>query len=119
MTPDEARERFSDAHEGTLARGEQYAFEQLLASDPELQKEYDAFVQVVQATSELGEEKDPDLEVDLLPGLQARLRAQSGGRFYRDRFAQSPIHRAVPLWIVSALVLIVVLCWFAFDAGLF
>ena len=53
--------------------------------------------------------------------LQHKLRARSGGRFYRDRFSerrgmQSSL--AVVL-AVSALFVVAVACWFAYGAGWF
>ena len=116
MTPDEARELFSAASDATLARGEQHAFDEALAADAEVRDEYERFCKVVRATGELADDTG---DVDLLPGLQARLRARSGGRYYRDRFAQERPSRSLAVLGASAVVLVLAIPWFAFDADLF
>lgn len=104
MTADEARELFSDAYDGALAPEQKEAFEAALAADPELRAEYEALCETLDAAHGLAgdpelsgeaealrawESEDDDLEVpDLLGGVQAKIRERSGGRFYRDRFAE-------------------------------
>ncbi len=104
MTADEARELFSDAYDGALAPEQKEAFEAALAADAELRAEYEALCELLDAARDLAgdpelsgeaealrvwEADDDDLEVpDLLRGVQAKIRERSGGRFYRDRFAE-------------------------------
>ncbi len=83
MSPDEARDLFSEALEGELDLPTQAAFDEVLATDDELREEYAAFAEMLRGAADLG----IDEEVDLLGGVQSRLRTRSKGRFYRDRFA--------------------------------
>jgi hypothetical protein len=92
MTRDEARDLFSAAWDGELgaARGE---FDALLAADPELRAEYEDFTRVLRETQALMGDAGPlESEAaptpDVLAGVQRKLRARSGGRFYRDRFSE-------------------------------
>jgi hypothetical protein len=86
MTREEARDLFSAAWDGELgdARAE---FDALLAADAALRAEYDALTQSrAQAGSPLASDSEP--APDVLAGVQRKLRARSGGRFYRDRFSE-------------------------------
>lgn len=92
MTRDEARDLFSAAWDGELgdARAE---FDALLAADAELRAEYEDFTRVLRETQSLMQGGSPlasDAEPapDVLAGVQRKLRARSGGRFYRDRFSE-------------------------------
>lgn len=85
MTPDEARDRMSDAFEGELSEEDRLAFEALLASDAELRAEWAAFKSMMHETRAIGLDVAPPIH--LLGGVQQRLRARSRGRFYRDRFS--------------------------------
>ncbi len=106
MSPDEARDRFSDAFEDALSGDERAAFERALAGDAVLADEYRAFCDVVGETRALGRLPAPRPSVDLLEGAKARIRKRTRGRFYRDRFAEerSP-GRLLPL-IVAVLLLL-------------
>ena len=92
MTRDEARDLFSAAWDGELgdARAE---FDALLAADAALRAEYDAFTQILRETQSLTQggsplASDSEPAPDVLAGVQRKLRARSGGRFYRDRFSE-------------------------------
>lgn len=112
MSPDEARDLFSDAYDGELTPDDEAAFHALIAADDELQLEYESFCLFVGRTSELGIGDEP--EIDLLAGVQAKIRQRSGGRFYRDRYAmKSGPGRMTPLLI--ALVMFGVLAIAAFG----
>ena len=58
--------------------------------------------------------------VDLLGSVQSKLRSRSGGRFYRDRFAERRGRGALLPWAVagSVLVVLVTLLWFGLESGL-
>lgn len=87
MSPEEARDRFSDAFEDALSGEERTAFERALASDRALAAEYRSFCDVLTATRALGRVAAPRPSVDLLEGAKARIRKRARGRFHRDRFA--------------------------------
>jgi len=103
VTADEARELFSEAYDGALSAEQKAAFEAALAADAALRAEYAILCRTLEAAHALTgdpelreaealqawEAEDGDLEVpDLLSGVQAKIRERSGGRFYRDRFAE-------------------------------
>lgn len=105
MTRDEARERFSRAVDGELSEEERKDFEASLAADPDLGVEYQRFRETVRGTRALGSVRPP--RVDLVAGVQRKLRTRSRGRYYRDRFATYPGRRWAPLTMtILALVLL-------------
>lgn len=115
MTPQQARERFDDALDGELSEQERQAFERALQADDELREEYEAHCATGAALGALSEQPS----VDLLPDLQARLRAQSGGKYYRDRFSEKQGSTSTSLWIVGCVALVVIaVLWLANEAGL-
>jgi anti-sigma factor RsiW len=120
MTPERARRLFDAALDEELSADEQHEFDEALADDPALAAEYARHRGVLQAAaSELGAAPS----VDLLAGVQHKLRARSGGKFYRDRFSQRTSSgmssNSLKLLIVTSACLIVgVLLWFAYGAGL-
>jgi hypothetical protein len=82
MTQDEARDLFSDHYDGTLDPLTRARFEAVLDKDSELRAEYEAFSAVVAASH------DEEPEIDLLEGVQQKLRVRSNGRFYGTRFSE-------------------------------
>ncbi|MGD8861393.1 MAG: hypothetical protein PVI30_15395 [Myxococcales bacterium] len=86
MTPEQARELFSDAVEGELPPEQQRELDALLEGDPELRAELDEFRDMLELTRQAASE--PPVVPDLLPGVQERLRRRSRGRFYGDRFSR-------------------------------
>lgn len=113
MSPDQARDLFSEAFEGELDPERKAAFDAALAADRELGQEYADFVETFQLMGRLGE-ADPEPAPDLLKGVQDRLRQRSRGRYYRDEFSR----RAKPGWslpLVLALVCVALLAltWYA------
>jgi anti-sigma factor RsiW len=104
MSSDEARELFSEAFEGELEPERRAAFDEALAGDEELKKEYEDFLDTFRLVSRIGEE-DAHPPPDLLAGVQERLRKRSRGRYYRDRFSQ----RAGAGWMMPLLLAIVCL----------
>jgi len=117
MTPDQARARFDAARDGELDAEQREAFEDALAGDDALREEYARHRALFDAASNLREAP----AVDLLAGVQDKLRARSGGKFYRDRFSrrsgqQSESLRA--LIVLSACLIVATLLWFAYQAGL-
>jgi len=118
MNDDELRARFDDAIDDALSADERRAFEAALATRPALRAEYERHREVLEATRALGNAPAP---VDLLGEVQRKLRARSGGRFYRDRFAEQRGRRGGMgvMLLLSALVVLLVLAWFAYASGLF
>ena len=117
MTSDEARARFDAAIDMELGEAEQEAFELALEEDPALAAEFARHQAVLAQTHAVGREVE---SVDLLRGVQDKLRARSGGRFYRDRFAAR--RSAVGPWVMvgaSAVLVLLALGWLVFQAGLF
>jgi len=117
LSPEEARERFSDAVDDTLPPEERAAFEATLAARGDLAEEYAAFRRTVEAARRLGRAPVPlprgrwgrgagDRASVLLPGVQRKLRRRSRGRFYRDGFSQAAGGRGLLLSSVLALLIL-------------
>jgi anti-sigma factor RsiW len=105
MTPEEARVLFDAAIDDELDPQARQTFEQALASDAALRAEFERHRDVVFATRALAREAP---QVDLLAGVQDKLRARSGGRFYRDKFAEQR-GRSTPItWMIAASVIVIV-----------
>jgi anti-sigma factor RsiW len=119
MTPEQARALFDTSLDGELSEGQQRALDRALAGDASLREDFARYQEVRRATAELG--RMPQ-SVNLLAGVQHKLRARSGGKFYRDRFSQRTSQRSTTgiriLLVLSALLVLAVLLWFAFDTGL-
>ena len=73
MSPEEAREAFSEAFEDDLDPERKAAFEAALRDDAELRQEYAEFVETLQLVSRIGGDEDEPAP-DLLAGVQERLR---------------------------------------------
>ncbi|MET0284108.1 MAG: hypothetical protein ABW352_06550 [Polyangiales bacterium] len=111
MNSAEARRVFDAAVDGELDDEARGAFEQALASDTELAAEFERH----RSLFGKGWERE-DVNVDLLAGVQHKLRARSGGRFYRDRFAERSHLRGLNVMVLlSAAFLIAVALWFAYQ----
>jgi hypothetical protein len=117
MTADDARALFDAALDSELDTRQRAEFEAALAADRELNAEYERHRSLFAATEALGRVS----QVDLLSGVQHKLRARSGGKFYRDRFAERTGQSAALGVVIvgSAVLLIGVLLWFAYSSGLF
>ena len=76
MTPEQARDLFSDAYEGGLPEDVQRVFEAQLAADDALAAEYAAFRRALELVRQRPRVQSPNL----LPGVRRRLRRR--GRFY-------------------------------------
>ncbi len=110
MSQAEARAAFDAALEGELDDVKRGEFERALASDSGLQAEFERHRAL------FGEPWQSSESVDLLAGVQHKLRVRSGGRFYRDRFAERSHLRGMnAMLILSALMLIAVALWFAYQ----
>jgi anti-sigma-K factor RskA len=118
LTPDAARALFQRALDDDLSLEERAALDQALASDSALAAELGALRKVVAATSALASATP---QVDLLSSVQQKLRTRSGGRFYRDRFAEKQGQRSALTWVLGAsfLVLLATVLWLSVRAGLF
>ncbi len=105
MTGDEARELFSEAYDGALDTEQQAAFDTALADSDAVRQEYEELRELLDIAHGLDADAEDPLDEaaglaaftkdaddthtpDLLRGVQARIRERSGGRFYRDRFAE-------------------------------
>ena len=117
MTPAEARERFSAAAEAELSGHEKPAFDALLASDPALAADYERFRAVLETTARLGSTRDSTAPPRLLSGVQRKLRSRSGGRVYRDRFAEvagSP-RALLPMTLLAVAAVILGVTWILYS----
>jgi anti-sigma factor RsiW len=116
VSPDDARERFSEAFEGELDGADREAFDAALATDAELRAEYEDFVETIGLMGRMAE-ADAESAPDLVAGVQERIRRRSRGRYYRDRFAQ----RAGASWVLGLLTamtiaLTLAVAWYAVSA---
>jgi anti-sigma factor RsiW len=118
LSPERARALFQRALDEELSPTQLAAFERTLAARPELAEELAALRRVMRATAELANSAP---SVDLLASVQNKLRSRSGGRFYRDRFAERRGIAALLPWAVggSILVVLATVLWFGFEFGLF
>lgn len=117
MDDETARACFDRALDGELDRDELAAFEAALARSPALAAAYARHRDVLQAARAL----HAQASVDLLGDVQSKLRARSGGRFYRDRFAeQRGQGRSIAVIVaISAVFALVALLGLAYARGLF
>lgn len=105
MTRDEARDLFSEHYDGTLDPLRSARLTALFEQDAELRAEYDDFARVLEAASHV------ETDVDLLAGVQLRLRTQSQGRFYGNRFAEGRgLHVLTAIVSVLTLLTLGVVC---------
>ncbi|MFM2417781.1 MAG: hypothetical protein RL385_2504, partial [Pseudomonadota bacterium] len=104
------RALFDTAVDGELSPDERQRFEAVLASETQLLDEFGRYRQMLSAAAQLTSTPP----VDLLSQVQAELRSRSGGRFYRDRFAEHAGRRSTLTWVLAActLALLVVVVWF-------
>lgn len=109
MTPEQARERFSDALERELSVQEQAEFDAALAADAGLAAEYRRFAEMMDATRALSRSTPPT--PNLLPKIQARIRKRSRGRYYRDRFAEKGHQNMIPVLAGAVMLLILAAAW--------
>jgi anti-sigma factor RsiW len=118
MTKEEARGLFDAALDGELSAEKKSELDMALAKDTDLQREFLALRAVVQGAAEL---QHATPSVDLLSSVQLKLRARSGGRFYRDRFSEQQSRGVLLPWALGASLLLVVLvvAWLGHEAGLF
>ena len=109
MNPDEARDLFSEAYDGTLTDDQRAAFDAALAGDAELRAEYEELTELLREAHDLG-----SIEGDtpnLLPGVQRKLRERSRGRFYRDRFALEKSFNWMPVVLALVMLGLMGLAW--------
>lgn len=94
--------------EDDLSPQERNAFRAELLRDPELRREFDAFAEVMGATQSLPLEPLP---ADFLNSVQARIHAESDGRFFNPR----ALHRSyLPYEAISAaMILLIAAAWIA------
>lgn len=121
MTSDEARDRFGDALDGALSASERQAFEAALAADAELAGELELYKKIAGGAAGLGarssEPPSPSGDApglgdaipppDFLPKVQARIRKQTRGRYFRDKNAAETL--APRTSVTMALVVITIL----------
>ena len=117
MTPEDARALFDAALDGELDSDARAEFDAVLAGNEQLREEYERHGALFASTEALGRVS----QVDLLAGVQHKLRARSGGKFYRDRFSERRGQSGTlgVVMVVSAGLVISVLLWFAYSSGLF
>ncbi len=102
MTPDEARDLFSDAYEKALAADAQAAFEATLAAHAELAAEYTAFCRTLELMAQR-----PRPAPNLLPGVKRRLK-QRGRSALRNR-----LYGVQPIAIGVLMLVLVGVAWLA------
>jgi anti-sigma factor RsiW len=117
MTREEARDLFSRALDAELADDERAEFERALLADAELAREFEQLRALQQAAAAL---KAASPSIDLLGSVQHKLRARSGGRFYRDRFAERQGRGGLLTWTLagSFVVLLLGVFWLGLWSGL-
>ena len=117
LHPEQARALFQRALDQELTPGQQRALEAALARDAALTAELDALRRVMEETAKLSHNVPT---VDLLSSVQSKLRTRSGGRFYRDRFAERRGRGALLPWAVAASMLVVFMTvvWFVLESGI-
>lgn len=120
MSPDEARDLFSEALEGDLDAERKGAFDAALADDAELRREYEEFVETFQIVGRMGAAEDDTDAPDLLRGVQERIRKRSRGRYYRDRFSQRAAGPGwmLPLLLAMVSVLVLTTAWLVLESGI-
>jgi anti-sigma factor RsiW len=118
MTPDEARDLFSDALETELPAEVRASFEAALASDAELASEFDAFKQMLEGTRSLGRRYQDVPAPNLLPRIQRTIRARTKGRYYRDRSGRVGADLGFAIVAMVAAALVLVLVFAAYVSGL-
>ena len=117
LDDEQVRALFPRALDDELDPEQRAQLNQVLAARPALAAELASLRRVMHATRELAETAP---SVDLLGSVQSKLRSRSGGRFYRDRFAERRGRGAMLPWAVAAsvLVVLVTLVWFGLESGL-
>jgi len=108
MSPDEARELFSDAYEKALAADQQRAFDSALEAHVELADEYAAFCR----TLELMRLRPQPAPPNLLPGIQRRLKMNKRGEALRKRFGMGGVH---PVALGLLMLALAGLAWIALE----
>lgn len=116
MNGETARGLLERALDGTLSAEASAAFERALLADAELRAEYAELKAFREQTRALAQQEPLEPRVDLLSGVQQKLRSRSGGKFYRDRFAETRGVGNLP-WLLglSSLLLVAVCVWFLFQ----
>ena len=111
MTSDEARDLFPAALDDALDTAQRAAFHAALEADPQLRAEYEELRDVLDEAAAIAQADEAVApSVDLLRGVQTKLRRRSGGRFYRDRFSRDVGGRGAQMWpLVAATVMLIVL----------
>jgi anti-sigma factor RsiW len=112
MNRDEARELFSAAHDGELDPSTESELRATLAADAALAEEFAAFERTLALARSAAA---PSTRVpNLLPRVQRRLRMQSRGRFYGNRFAERAGSGGVhPLLLAGVLLALLGALWLA------
>jgi len=110
MGSDGARDLFSAAYDGELEGDDQKAFDEAIAGDEALKAEWHEFRDLLNEAHALDEELEGE-EPDLLAGVQRKIRNRSRGRFYKDRFAQTPSGGLLPILMAGVMLLLVGVAW--------
>ena len=108
MSPDEARELFSEAYEEALAGEVKVAFDNALEADLELADEYAVFCRAL----ELMRQRPQPTPPNLLPGIQRRLRMQKRGVALQKRFGLGGLH---PVALGLLMLLLIGVAWVALE----
>jgi anti-sigma factor RsiW len=125
VTSDEARDRFGDALDGSLSADEKSAFEAAIAADGELADELELYRKIAVGAAGLGaRSSQPPAETspgtapglgdaipppDFLPRVQARIRKNTRGRYFRDRNADTGAPRTAATMALVVLTILVLI----------
>lgn len=108
MSPDEARELFSEAYEDALTADIQRAFDRALEANIALADEYAAFCRAL----ELMRQRPQPATPNLLPGIQRRLRMQRRAAALQKRFGLGGIK---PVGLALLMLAVAGLGWLALE----
>ena len=114
MNAEAARALFERALDGALDANTQREFEAALRENDELHDEFIEAQVVRRAARDLAR-KESVPNVDLLAGVQQKLRARSGGKFYRDRFSERRGMGFTWMLALASLVLLATAAWLVMD----
>ena len=114
MRAEAARALFERALDGTLDAHTQREFEAALNESDELHEEFIELQVVRRAARDLARKENVP-QVDLLAGVQQKLRARSGGKFYRDRFSERRGMGFTWMLALASLVLLATAAWLVMN----
>jgi anti-sigma factor RsiW len=104
---EQASALFSPYLDGDLATDDRRSLEEHLASCPRCARDYEAFQELVGSMHHLHKMAAPQLFAD---GVKERIRARSGGRFFRRK----TLWERLPVQLFTGLMLLLLVALYAF-----